>query len=81
MNKRLVVQLVSENLTGLGGPMGSDRTSTNWRKLFSTEDAARAWAEGDYGHGSIAWVTTPSGTRSPDLGHVMYHIKTVEVEA
>jgi hypothetical protein len=78
-------ELESENLTGLGGPMGSERAETNWRKFFKTVRAAKDAAEKDYGR-EIEWDKRKGPTRnlkpidltcSGDLGHVMYHIKRV----
>ncbi len=68
--------LESENLTGLGGPMGSERTWTNWRKFFKTVSSAKAFAEKDYGK-AIQW---DKSNCSGDLRYVMYHIKRVKVE-
>lgn len=82
-------ELTSENLTGLGGRMGTDRTSINWRKFFSTVPLAKAAAEKDYGK-LIVWDPKKGPTAnlkpidldcSGDLGHVMYHIREVKVEA
>lgn len=43
-----VYELVSENMTAVGGPMGSEHTWDSWRKLFSTLKAAKAHAKRDY---------------------------------
>jgi len=84
---KAVIELESENLSGLGGPMGSEHTSTNWTKLFTTVKAAKAAAEADYGK-PIKWSRANSPTCngrpidltcSGDLFHVMYHIKRVKV--
>jgi|GEM_PF-6944042 hypothetical protein len=75
-----MVTLTSENLTGLGGPMGSERTTTNWRKYFSTPELAMEYAEKDFGE-KIPWRTEGVNFHSPDLRYVMYHINHVEVEA
>lgn len=78
--KAKVFELKSENLTNLGGPMGSEYTTTNWRKLFETEEAAKKYAEKNYGR-KIKWVKSGKHTRSPDLSYVMYHIKEVKVKS
>ena len=44
----IVYELESENLTELGGPMGTERTLTNGRKLFQSAQSAKKYAEGDY---------------------------------
>ena len=80
--------LTSENLSVLGGPMGKERTWNNWTKYFNAVDAAKKFAEKDYGK-EIDWSKSKGPTRnlvpidllcSGDLGYVMYHIKEVEVE-
>ncbi len=86
-------ELISENLTGLGGPMGTERTSTNYTKKFkddlesgsmkpvigSAVRKAKAFAEKEYGK-KIEWIKTEKGYRSPDLGYVMYHINEITFE-
>lgn len=76
--------LMSENLSGLGGPMGSEHTTTNWVKYFFTKGNAKVYAERDYkengGTEDIKWVRTNNGIRTQDLGFVMYHIDEIVVE-
>lgn len=72
-------ELESENLTGLGGMMGTEHTWTNFRKFYSSAELAKEAAEKDLGE-KIEWFKTKNGFRSGDLGHVMYHIKEVKVE-
>lgn len=83
-----MVELTSENLTCVGGPMGTERTWTNWRKFFNTIEDAKAYAEKDYNK-EIQWDKSKGPTRdfvpldltcSGDLGYVMYHIRDVKVE-
>jgi len=74
-----VFELRSENLTGLGGMMGTERTWTNFRKFYSTAELAIEAAEEDYSD-EIKWYKMKTGFRSSDLGHVMYHIKEVKLE-
>ena len=80
-------ELVSENLSGLGS-MGNQTTKINWRKFFSTLDAAKNEAEKDYG-AKIEFDAKKGPTRdfkpidflcSGDLCYVMYHINKVECE-
>lgn len=74
-------RLVSENLTHLGGPMGTEYTTTNWTKYFSSFDKAKTYARKDYkGDKDWNWLKEKIGVRSPDLGYVMYHISPVKVE-
>jgi len=76
-------ELKSENLTGLGSPMGTERTWTNWRRFYKTVEAAQAAAEKDYGK-KIQWCHEKNETcniiRSGDLGHVMYYITAIKCE-
>lgn len=81
-------QLKSKDLSGLGGQVGSESTRINFRKYFTTEEAAKDYAEKDYSknkgpiNGSLTWHTFGSGgITTGDLGFVMYVIKKIKVEA
>jgi hypothetical protein len=85
-------QLISENLTELGGPMGTERTHNNYIRHFKDDylntnfgiqvvlgsalRKAKNFAEHEYGK-KIEWVKTKEGWRSPDLLHVMFHINEI----
>jgi len=77
-------ELRSENLTNLGGPMGSEYTYDNWSKSFSTMEKAREAAEKDYkkcrGDEAIVWTGGKKNCRTQDLRFVMYHIREVTVK-
>lgn len=78
--------LTSENLTNLGGPMGTEHTFPNWTKHFTDAAKAKTFAETDYEksrgkHPPIKWKETKDGFNSGDLGWVMYHINEVQVES
>jgi hypothetical protein len=79
-------ELESENLTHLGGPMGTEYTYTNWRKFFSSIKEAKDYAKKDYlKHrddlpDDWEWIREKGETRTPDLLFVMYHIRKVTVE-
>lgn len=60
--------------------MGSESTSTNWIKFFTSLANAKAYAERDYGS-TIRWMRDGSGLTSGDLLHVMYDIQPVKVES
>lgn len=70
--------LKSENLSHLGGPMGSEYTTTNWRKFYKKSKNAKLFAEKDFGK-KIKWIKKKEGWRSPDLLYVMYHINKVKI--
>lgn len=73
-------KLVSENLSNLGGPMGTEYTFDNWERFFFNIPDAKLAAEKDYGD-KIDWIKeSDSYVRSDDLGYVMYHIKEIKVE-
>jgi hypothetical protein len=79
-------ELTSENLTGLGGPMGTERTWTNWKESFKSDKDAQVFALADYNKRTkeklkaLIWVQGRDGNmRSQDLGFVMYHIKKVKI--
>jgi hypothetical protein len=82
-----VYELSSENLSGLGGRMGSESSRINWYSFFYSIDAAKQHAEADYGR-PIQWgsrnMPTCNGVPnfllcSGDLGYVMYRIRLIEV--
>lgn len=75
-------ELESENLTSLGGPMGTEETWVNWRKFYHTIGAAKAAAEKDYkgDQKPLKWIKVGSGFRTEDLRYVMYHIGKIKVE-
>lgn len=77
--RKAVVMLRSENLTGLGGQMGTERTWTNWTKYFNKVDNAKNTAEADFGK-KIKWKKEKCGWHSPDLRHVMYYIEVIKTE-
>jgi len=73
-----VYEVVSENLTNLGGRMGTEYTYDNWRKHFSDVDKAKEFAEKDYGK-KIKWNKTEKGFRSDDLLYVMYYVNKLDI--
>jgi len=72
-------ELVSENLTHLGGPMGSEYTTTNFRKYFNDSKKAKLFAEKDFGK-KIKWLKTGKGWTSGDLSWVMYYINEIKIK-
>ena len=78
-----IYTLISENLTGLGGPMGTERTWENWRKNFIDPDVAKMVAQKDYESQSksapIKWKKTKKGWTSGDLSFVMYSIEKLVI--
>jgi len=82
----MIYELESENLTKLGGPMGTERTSTNWRKFFNSIDNAKKFAQKDYNKNSkredtkLKWTEEEDHIRTDDMGFVMYYIRVVKTE-
>jgi len=85
----MTYELESENLTGLGGPMGTEKTWSNWRKFFTSIAKAKKYAEEDYRKQSkkkenevvdMGWVKERNRIRSQDLLFVMYNITEIKVE-
>ena len=77
-------ELESENLSGLGGAMGTEKTTINWTKLFRSEKKAKLYAEKDYEKqrnseetpDPIVWTENEDGSFSTqDLSFVMYHVR------
>jgi hypothetical protein len=86
--KIAVFQLESENLSHLGGPMGSEYTTTNYTKPFASLVDAKAYAEKDYvrqtgknaAERPLVWVRENSRyVRTEDMGFVMYHVRRTSV--
>lgn len=87
--------LTSENLTNLGGRMGTEYTFPNFKRYFYKKSKAKEAAQEDYNHqmaprfkgnmGSpetLRWLKDeiPGDCRSKDLGFVMYHITQINIE-
>ena len=76
-----IYSLTSEDLTHLGGSMGTEYSTTNWIKYFTTINLAKAYALKDYRitdkNLDIKW----RGNHSGDLRWVSYDIKTIKVTA
>jgi len=76
--------LRSENLTGLGGPMGTETTWTNWTRYFFVALNAKLAASKDLINSGrkerILWSPTKEGWRSQDLRNVMYHVTLIVAE-
>jgi hypothetical protein len=73
-------KLISEDLTNLGGRMGSEFTKTNYIKYFKSLVKAKKYAEEEYNE-QIKWVPyTRNSITSGDLRYVIYTIKRVETE-
>lgn len=80
MKNTPLFELTSENLSNVGGPMGTDYTTTNFRKFYPSAEAAKSAAEKDYGR-PIKWAKKGKhGWTSGDLNYVMYDIVPVRVE-
>lgn len=78
--------VLSENLTELGGPMGTERTSVNWTRYFRNHLHAMWAAFKDYkkqgGKEKLVWTLDEDkkGARTQDLGFVQYHVWLIEPE-
>lgn len=72
-------QLIRENLTGLGGPMGSERVTVDWSRYYHYLANAKVAAEKDHGK-AISWVRQGTGFRSEDFGSHMYIINRLKLE-
>ena len=76
-----IYMLTSEDLSHLGGPMGSEYTTTNYVKPFEDLEAAQEYAEKEYKRGKITWTKDKKKAKwcSGDLAFVMYNIEEVKV--
>jgi len=75
----MIYELIYEDLTHLGGPMGTEYTTNHFKGIFTSEEKAKKAAEEDYGK-SISWRKDEEELHSPDLIYVMYHIVGREVK-
>ena len=81
-----IYSLMSENLTNLGGSMGSEYTYPNFTKYFSSVEFAKEFAEKDYNKAfkvkgkKIKWSKRGGTISSGDLSFVMYIITPVKIE-
>lgn len=81
----MIYELIYEDLTHLGGPMGTEYTTRHSLGLFDSIDKAKEKAEKslhDTSQGTKKmgkWLREANEIRSQDLGHVMYHIISREV--
>lgn len=69
-----IYSLHSENLSNLGRTMGTEYTTTNWIKYFTSVKLAKEYAEKDFGK-SIKW----KGYSSGDLRYVAYTIQKIKI--
>lgn len=82
---KMVYELIYEDLTHLGGPMGSEYTIRTSMGLFSDPNAAKGAGHNDYmlrtsgkkdRHRDFTWLEKgPGEWRTPDMGFVMYHVE------
>lgn len=80
----MIYILESNDLSGLGGPMGSERIITNFVKYFYSIDNAKKYAEEDYlkyKPEPIKWKKARNGgITSGDLLFVEYNIGKIKIE-
>jgi len=84
----MVYELVIEDLTGLGGPMGTEVVRTIGRELFTSVGAAKEYAEKHYAGQlknayshvprEIHWKTRKNYWTSGDMYFIMYNIRAVK---
>ena len=85
--KYKIFALKRENLQNLGGPMGTESTSIDWIKYFTTVEFAKEYAWKDFSDNrslaqSIRWKIEKSSKEklhSEDLGFCMYYIEPIEI--
>jgi hypothetical protein len=70
----MVWEAIAEDLTKLGGSMGSEYTTEDSLGLFSLKDTAKKACEKHYKGSLNTWYKTSQKEYTPDLGWVMYHV-------
>jgi hypothetical protein len=72
--------LCSIDLSGVGGPMGTDTTIVRWRKYFKSHKLALGFATKDSGKRILTWTSLgPGESVSEDLGHTQYSIHRIQI--
>ena len=78
-----VYSLTKNDLTGVGGPMGTDSVRTEWREYFTSIQFAKEVAEEDHQKGdareNIRWKKDGNGLYSGDLQSHDYYIAPVVI--
>lgn len=74
-----VYDLINENLSHLGGRMGTEYTTDESMGLFYKKEDAKLAAEKHYGK-KIKWKRSEDGISSGDLLYVEYHIIKKEIK-
>ena len=83
---KTIYELQSENLTNLGGMMGTEYTYDNYRKYFTSIKAAKSYANKEFekkasDYTRFRWKKLSNGIiTSGDRGYVMYNIREVKIE-
>jgi len=73
-----MVYLKNTDLTNLGGPMGSEYTTTRYIKFFSKENRAKRFATKEH-KAPIRWKRKRDGViTSGDLNYVEYEIGVIK---
>lgn len=76
--------LTAEDLTGLGGPMGTERTVTVLMEYFKSVDNAKQFALKHYQRNrpgeTFKWEKRGSKWTSGDLMFVMYDIEPIKTK-
>lgn len=81
-----IYKLTRINLTGLGGPMGTERTWHDWEKYYTDISKAKSVAAKDHeetdNREKIRWTKDRDGKRfqTNDLLSHQYEIKEIEIE-
>lgn len=73
----IIWQLTAEDHSHLGGPMGTEYTTTLWTKLFTTRSGAKNYVEHKESR-PIKWHKG-RGILTTDLGHIGYNITSKRV--
>lgn len=81
MKKPTIYKLVIEDLTHLGGPMGTERTYVIGREYFLSLEKAKKFAEKDYSKRSNGETFKWKGLSSGDLSFIMYTITKIKIRS
>lgn len=78
-----IYEAEAEDLTHLGGPMGTEYTTGYYLGLFGSEALAKGAAQkhwtGNKQKGTLKWLKEGKSWRTEDLGWIMYHVKVRKI--
>lgn len=74
-----IYEAIYEDLSHLGGPMGTEYTTEHSLGVFDDPQKAKNACQASYKKEGVKtllkWIKSGENLRTPDLGFVMYHVR------